>query len=452
MSHNYHVNNDDVELQYAPTLAPAPAPAPAAPPAEGAATATAAAAEQYVEDADDFKAQQLQPRCARLTALVLGWLSLAVIGGGIYFFMRTNDYTLTRTSSASQTHQDFQGVVALAEIQDHDEPQDCWMALHGNVYDLTDYAPSHPGSSTLITMHCGTDATMWYDFEHSLTLLFIVDQYLLGTLAQEQNDAEEQKVLQEEVVPEEDIVHEDNTQEEYAEGDFDQVDEVSFEVQGELSVTKEPATDMPSNYTTDIPTNAPTTTSPTQNPTNLTTVPTETPSLAPLTDASLPVPLMGTLQPTYIPTTTTPTSGPTTAEIVSTSAPTLTPTTVAPTTKSPTTLEPTLNPTTAAPVGCSMEFYTPTDLAQHSDQESCWYGLYGVVYDLTWYIDQHKGGRGTILVFSGTDATTSFASQKKHDVDLLDKKGFASSIIGRVGTTRGSQSVPCDEINRVAVL
>ena len=98
-----------------------------------------------------------------------------------------------------------------------------------------------------------------------------------------------------------------------------------------------------------------------------------------------------------------------------------------------------------------MERYTVADLAQHNDETSCWYGLYGVVYDFTTYIDDHKGGRGTILADCGTDATVNFELEKKHDVDLLIKKGFSSFIIGRQGTTRGIEIVPCDEVELVAV-
>lgn len=100
---------------------------------------------------------------------------------------------------------------------------------------------------------------------------------------------------------------------------------------------------------------------------------------------------------------------------------------------------------------CSMNFYTLNDLSQHADEDSCWYGLYGVVYDMTWYIDEHKGGRGTILNDCGRDATSAYEDEKKHDVDLLRKEGFESSIIGRLGQTTGVQAVPCDELNLLAV-
>ena len=98
-----------------------------------------------------------------------------------------------------------------------------------------------------------------------------------------------------------------------------------------------------------------------------------------------------------------------------------------------------------------MEFYTLADVARHPDANSCWYVLYGVVYDFTNYIDDHKGGRGTILAECGTDATIPYEAEKKHDVQLLIKKGFSSMIIGRLGETRESGRVACDEVDLVAV-
>ena len=67
-------------------------------------------------------------------------------------------------------------------------------------------------------------------------------------------------------------------------------------------------------------------------------------------------------------------------------------------------------------------------------------------------MDDHKGGRGTILNDCGTEATVAFEAEKKHDVAMLEKKGFSSFIIGRLGETRGQERVPCDEVEFVSVV
>jgi cytochrome b involved in lipid metabolism len=380
----------------------------------------------YVEDAEDFKVPQ-RPRFARMTALLLGWMALAAIGVGIYFFMHHKEYKLTK--GGAEQHENFQGIVSLEAMIQHADPEDCWVGLHGQVYDLTEYAPIHPGESSLITRHCGTDATQWYDFEHSLALLPIVDPYLLGTLALRDETTEELVEEEEEVAV---------TMEEGEEALTMEEEEALMVEEASMVTESTMTTGMPTVHPTLSPSDSPTL-SPTKNPTvSPTASPSAAPSRAPTTPNPTPT---GTFEPTWEPTGT----------------PTVQPTTLEPTTGTPTsapTWQPTDTPTTEAPTmgaACAMEFYTTADLAQHADEDSCWYGLYGVVYDLTWYIDDHKGGRGTILMECGTDATVPFENEKKHDVDLLIKKGFASSIIGRLGSTRGRQNVPCDEVDAVAV-
>jgi len=290
----------------------------------------------FQEDHEDFKIQKRQ-YYSRVVALLLGVATLVAVGLGVYFFLDKDDIDLRQ--GASQ-HENFQGTVDMASILLHSQPEDCWMAIHGNVYDMTEYAPIHPGEPTLITRHCGTDATEAYDFEHSTALLPIVDEFRLGTL--------------------------------------------------QLAAEAEQTT---------APTRAPITPKPTVSP-----QPTRNP----------------TLQPSQSP-----------SEPEATKSPTATP--------------------TASPTGCPMQFYTLTDVAQHPDANSCWYVLYGVVYDFTDYIDDHKGGRGTILAECGTDATVPYEQEKKHDVSLLIKKGFSSMIIGRLGSKREIGEVPCSELDLVAV-
>ena len=132
--------------------------------------------------------------------------------------------------------------------------------------------------------------------------------------------------------------------------------------------------------------------------------------------------------PTGRPTTNRPTPSPT---MRPNPAPTGRPTTPGPSpgpTRRPTTPPPTPSPTphpTLAPQGCSMEFYTLEDVAQRSSANSCWYILYGVVYDFTTYVDQHQGGRGTVLAGCGRDATSLYSIEPTHNRNLLQRGGFS---------------------------
>ena len=48
----------------------------------------------------------------------------------------------------------------------HNTAESCWVILYGNVYDVTDFIPSHPGGSKIILALAGKDATEDYDPVH----------------------------------------------------------------------------------------------------------------------------------------------------------------------------------------------------------------------------------------------------------------------------------------------
>ena len=47
----------------------------------------------------------------------------------------------------------------------HNTADDCWCIISGKVYDLTDFAPEHPGGSAIVTELAGKVATE--DFLHA---------------------------------------------------------------------------------------------------------------------------------------------------------------------------------------------------------------------------------------------------------------------------------------------
>jgi cytochrome b involved in lipid metabolism len=52
--------------------------------------------------------------------------------------------------------------ISMAKLQSHNSQSDCWVALHGNIYDLTSYANCHPGGAHVMTNLAGTDGTSEY--------------------------------------------------------------------------------------------------------------------------------------------------------------------------------------------------------------------------------------------------------------------------------------------------
>lgn len=53
---------------------------------------------------------------------------------------------------------------SLAEVAVHGEADDCWIAIEGKVYDVTEYIDggNHPGGAAIL-QGCGTDATELYN-------------------------------------------------------------------------------------------------------------------------------------------------------------------------------------------------------------------------------------------------------------------------------------------------
>lgn len=56
--------------------------------------------------------------------------------------------------------------ITMAEVQNHATASNCWAAIDGNVYDLTNWVNKHPGGSGVIKALCGTDGTQMFNQQH----------------------------------------------------------------------------------------------------------------------------------------------------------------------------------------------------------------------------------------------------------------------------------------------
>ena len=57
--------------------------------------------------------------------------------------------------------------VPASELAKHTEPGDVWLAVEGEVYDVSEYAPYHPGGESQISRGAGSDATSLFKKYHS---------------------------------------------------------------------------------------------------------------------------------------------------------------------------------------------------------------------------------------------------------------------------------------------
>ncbi|PYH47370.1 FMN-dependent alpha-hydroxy acid dehydrogenase [Aspergillus saccharolyticus JOP 1030-1] len=62
-------------------------------------------------------------------------------------------------------------ILTREEVEKHSSRQSCWVAIHGSVYDVTDFIDEHPGGPQAILRCAGKDATADFDSVHDQTLL-----------------------------------------------------------------------------------------------------------------------------------------------------------------------------------------------------------------------------------------------------------------------------------------
>ncbi|RZC86774.1 hypothetical protein C5167_030121 [Papaver somniferum] len=86
----------------------------------------------------------------------------------------------------------------LSEVTLHSSKSDCWLTIHGNVYDVTNFLEEHPGGEDVLLESAGSDTGYYHsgsksstkgdatnDFEdvgHSSTATSMLSSYLIGTL------------------------------------------------------------------------------------------------------------------------------------------------------------------------------------------------------------------------------------------------------------------------------
>ena len=78
----------------------------------------------------------------------------------------------------------------IEQVAEHDNKDNCWLAIEGNVYDVTPYISSgfHPGKAAIL-LGCGKDATVLFNTRpmgsgtaHSERARSFLPKYLVGNL------------------------------------------------------------------------------------------------------------------------------------------------------------------------------------------------------------------------------------------------------------------------------
>lgn len=80
-------------------------------------------------------------------------------------------------------------IITTTELARHDSRESCWKAIHGKVYDVTDYIPAHPTPASVILRWCGKDSTEAWETKgrgrsHTPRAEALLDEYLIGHLVE----------------------------------------------------------------------------------------------------------------------------------------------------------------------------------------------------------------------------------------------------------------------------
>lgn len=72
--------------------------------------------------------------------------------------------------------------VTREEVARHDNKDDCWVIISGKVYDITEWAPHHPGGAGIARMYAGKDATAEFGDYHSAEAVAHMAHFCIGDL------------------------------------------------------------------------------------------------------------------------------------------------------------------------------------------------------------------------------------------------------------------------------
>ena len=85
--------------------------------------------------------------------------------------------------------------IPMSEVQRHNSEGSAWIVVFGKVYDPTPFLKDHPGGAESILTDAGTDATEDFDAIHSDRARAMLEEYLIGQLAEEEEGVDGQDSL-----------------------------------------------------------------------------------------------------------------------------------------------------------------------------------------------------------------------------------------------------------------
>ena len=126
-------------------------------------------------------------------AAIVVVVGIGLVAGGMALYNSNDTPEPTQQEQDGITEIDVT-TFSLEEIALHSTADDCWTAVGGSVYDITNYIPGHPGGEEIL-LACGTDGTALFgtrttdDGEqigsgtpHSTNAVSQLGQFFIGSL------------------------------------------------------------------------------------------------------------------------------------------------------------------------------------------------------------------------------------------------------------------------------
>lgn len=105
--------------------------------------------EEIIEKAPD---ETVNGKKNSLILSIIGIVILIILG--ILFFTSRNKFINKGQTLSAESEKIFR----LEDVATHNNKEDCWVAIEGEVYDITNFISKHPGGEIIVSA-CGTDAT-----------------------------------------------------------------------------------------------------------------------------------------------------------------------------------------------------------------------------------------------------------------------------------------------------
>ena len=89
-------------------------------------------------------------------------------GYGLMGWIRfqSNAKNLNNIQPSGSNNDPHLNMITMTELSKHDQPDDCWIAIRGKVFNITAYLDYHPGGQDELMKAAGKNATNMFDDVH----------------------------------------------------------------------------------------------------------------------------------------------------------------------------------------------------------------------------------------------------------------------------------------------